>query len=164
MAKDTIETAGTQLFTIDFNAIPTVEVIKISCLTGVTGVGDTTDQIEDTCLEDRVRSYKQGLSTPGQVSIPFNFIPRTRSHQLLFALKDSGKILPWLMGLSDGTDLPTLNSINDGFIVPDTRTCLSFNGYIAGLELDIALNEIIRGTLTLQRSGPVIPHWKSSYP
>jgi len=140
MAKSTVETAGTQLFTLDFNAIPTVAILKFACPTGITGLGDTTDQIEDTCLEDKVRSYKQGLSTPGQISVPFNFIPRTRSHQLLFTLKDSGVILPWLIGLSDGKDLPTLNTTNDGFIIPDTRTCISFNGYIAGLEIEFILN------------------------
>jgi len=161
--KGTVETQGTQLFTLDFAATP-VDVLKFACPTGITGMGDTTDQIEDTCLEDKVRTYKQGLSTPGQLSVPFNFIPRTRSQQLLFTLKDSGKILPWLVGLSDGTDLPTLNGSNDGFIVPDTRTCISFSGHIAGLELDIALNEIIRGTLTIQRSGPAIVHWKPVYP
>jgi len=163
MAKNTIKTAGTQLFTLDVNATP-IKILKLACLTGITGLGDTTDQIEDTCLEDRVRSYKQGLSTPGQVSVPFNLIADTRSHQLLFTLKDSGIILPWLMGLSDGTDLPTLNNTNDGFNIPDTRTCISFNGYISGLEIDISLNEIVRGTLTIQRSGPGIPHWKAVYP
>jgi len=165
MAKNTIETTGTQLFVmVSLTPGATPQILKFACPTGITGIGDTTDQIEDTCLEDRVRTYKQGLSTPGQLSVPFNFIPGALSHQLLFLLKDSGQILPWLIGLSDGKDLPTLNSTNDGFTLPANRTCISFSGYIAGLEIDIALNEIIRGTLTVQRSGPAMPHFNGPYP
>jgi len=165
MAKNTIETAGTQLFVIaSVTPGATPQILKFACPTGITGMGDTTDQIEDTCLEDNVRSYKKGLSTPGQLSVPFNFIPGTLSHQLLFILKDSGTILPWLVGLSDGKDAPTLNTTQDGFMPPANRTCISFNGHISGLELDIALNEIIRGTLTIQRSGPAIPHFNGPYP
>jgi len=163
--KGTIQTAGTQLFTIDAISSKTnPKLLKFDCPTGITGIGDTTDQIEDTCLEDRVRTYKQGLSTPGQVSVPFNFVPSALSHQLLFVLKDEGVILPWLIGFTDGTNPPDLNSTGDGFIPPATRTSISFSGHIAGLEIDVALNEIIRGTLTIQRSGPAIPHFNGPYP
>jgi hypothetical protein len=56
--------------------------------------------------------------------------------------------------LSEGTADPTLDS-SDSLVAPDGRTSAKFNAYIADLNFDIATNEIVRGTMTLQRSGTV---------
>ncbi|MFI3487940.1 phage tail tube protein, partial [Klebsiella pneumoniae] len=95
---------------------------------------------------------------------PFNFIPRSGSHQILFDLKDSREVLPWLIGLSDGTTVPTLDT-EDELVPPasPTRTSIAFRGYVSDLNIDIATNEIVRGTLTIQRSGGVVPHWNGPY-
>jgi hypothetical protein len=82
------------------------------------------------------------------------------SHQELFALKDVGDTLQWIALLSDGTSAPTLNS-NEDIQPPADRTSFMFNAYIADVNIDIASNDVVKGTLTLQRSGVVTPTWKA---
>lgn len=165
MTEGVIKTQGSELFTVDKLSSSVASVLKFECPTGITGLGGAADQIESTCL-DTVgdKEYEGGLGNPGQVSVPFNFIPRSGSHQILFDLKDSREVLPWLIGLSDGTTVPTLDT-EDELVPPasPTRTSIAFRGYVSDLNIDIATNEIVRGTLTIQRSGSVIPHWNGPY-
>ena len=65
--------------------------------------------------------------------------------------------MDWLIGLSDGVAVPSLDS-NDDLVAPASplRTSIGFRGYVADLNIDIATNEIVRGT-TIQRSGSVVP-------
>lgn len=150
-----VKTQGTELFLIDNVSVPADPVIvKFACPTGITGLGGATDQIDTTCLGDNERSYVQGLANPGTVSVPFNFDPTQASHQILFELKEAGTNLDWLIGLSDGTTDPTLN-VGDAFVPPTGRTSAQFIAYISDVNIDIATNEVVRGTLTLQRSGAV---------
>lgn len=164
--KGTVKTQGTELYTVDALSSSVAEVLKFACPTGISGLGGAKDQIEDTCLDDLVdKSFKSGLGNPGQVSVPFNFIPRAGSHQILFDLKESGELLPWMIGLEDGYGVaPTLDS-NDLLVAPASpnRTSFTFDAYVSDVNIDIATNEIVRGTLTLQRSGPVTPHWNGPY-
>jgi hypothetical protein len=156
-----VKTQGTKVYFVDPLTTPgTPAVIELDCPTGVSGLGGAADQIEDTCLSETVdRSYVRGLGNPGQVSIPFNLDPSAASHQLLFDMKDAGEKVSWLACLSDGTNAAT--AIAAGVITPPTgRTSLGWIGYIADVNIDIATNEIVRGTLTVQRSGPVTPTWK----
>lgn len=154
-----VKTQGTELFLID-TSTGTAAVVKMNCPTGISGLGGPADQIDDTCLDADERTYVRGLANPGQVTVPFVFKPQQASHQLLFDLKDAGDNLDWLICLSDGVALPTLD-VNDAFVVPTDRTCLEFAAYISDINLDIATNEVVRGTLTLQRSGGVVTHWKA---
>ncbi len=163
--KGTVRTQGTELFTVDAISASVASVLKFACPTGITGLGGAADQIEDTCLDDvSDKTYKRGLGNPGQVSVPFNFIPENASHQILFEMQESGEVLPWLIGLSDGTAVPTLDT-DDTLIPPvsPNRTSLAFYGYVSDINIDIATNEIVRGTLTIQRSGPVTPYWNGPY-
>jgi len=162
MTTGTIKTQGTELFLVDTVSSSDTEIVKLACPTGITGLGGAADQIEKTCLDSVTdREYDRGLGNPGQVSVPFNLIPSDFSHQLLFTLKDAGTTLDWAAALSDGTAVPTLDGDGE-FVMPTTRTYLEFEAYIADVTIDIATNEIVRGTLTLQRSGAIVPHWKST--
>ncbi|RRU23575.1 phage tail tube protein [Stenotrophomonas sp. 278] len=165
MTEGVIKTQGSELFTVDKLSSSVASVLKFECPTGITGLGGAADQIESTCL-DTVgdKEYEGGLGNPGQVSVPFNFIPRSGSHQILFELKESREVIPWLIGLSDGTAVPTLDT-EDELVAPASpaRTSIAFRGYVSDLNIDIATNEIVRGTLTIQRSGSVIPYWNGPY-
>lgn len=143
-----VKTQGTSLFLIDAGA-----AVKFACPTGITGLGGATDQIDTTCLGDNERTYVQGLANPGTVSVPFNFDPTQASHQLLFALKEAGTNVPWMVCLSDGTAEPTV--VGGAFVAPTLRTSAEFVAYISDVNIDVATNEVVRGTLTLQRSGAV---------
>jgi hypothetical protein len=154
-----VKTQGTELYLADPSDGSPFDVVKFGCPTGITGLGGPADQIETTCLGATEKSYVQGLFTPGQVSVPFNLDPANASHQLLFDLKDLGDNLNWIICLSDGDDVPVLNS-DDDFVAPADRTSFKFVAYIADINIDVATNEIVRGTLTLQRSGSVVATWK----
>lgn len=162
MTTGTVKTQGTELFFVDTLTSSVPAVVKLACPTGITGLGGAADQIESTCLDALVdKEYVRGLGNPGQVSVPFNLIPTAVSHQLLFDLKDAGTTVSWLACLSDGSADPTSVDSNDVIVPPASRTSFGFQAYIADVTIDIATNEIVRGTLTLQRSGAVTPTWKA---
>ncbi len=159
MTTGVVKTQGTELFFVDLLTSSAGAIVKLACPTGITGLGGAADQIEDTCRDNQGdKTYQRGLGNPGQVAVPFNLIPRDVSHQLLFDLKDAGTTISWLACLSESMTDPTLDSV-DAFIPPADRTSLAFEGYIADVNIDIATNEIVRGTLTIQRSGVVTPTW-----
>lgn len=156
-----VKTQGTELFLIDVLTSSDPSLVKMTCPTGITGLGGPADQIEDTCLDETERTFVRGLGNPGQVSVPFVLKPQEASHQLLFDLKEDGNNISWIVCLSDGTTDPTLD-VDDTFDVPTDRTCFEFVAYVSDVNIDIATNEVVRGTLTLQRSGAVITHWKAA--
>lgn len=157
MTTGTIRTQGTELFFLDeSNTTSDDELIKVTCATGITGLGGPRDQVESTCL-DTVgdKEFMPGLGNPGQVSVPINFIPTAAAHAALLQLKEDGTTLDWMICLSNGTALPTPDS--DGGITPPAtgRSYFTFSGFVADFNIDIATNEIVRATLTIQRSGSV---------
>jgi len=156
MTTGTVKTQGSELYLVDASVTSSdPELVKLDCPTGVQGLGGAKDQIETTCLDTiGDKEYTGGLGNPGQVTVPFNFIPRAFSHRSLLALKKSGAVLAWILCLSESTEAPTVDS--DGNIVaPTTRSSFEFSGYVADVNFDIATNEIVRGTLLIQRSGDV---------
>lgn len=159
MTSGTIRTQGTELFTVDELSSSVAQLLKFACPTGITGLGGAKDQIETTCLDTQGdKEYVAGLGNPGQVSVPFNFIPSHQSHQILFDLKEAGTVLQWMECFSEGTTLPTLD-VDDDLVAPAGRTTAEFQAYVSDVNIDAATNEIVRGTLTLQRSGSVVWHW-----
>ena len=150
-----IKTQGTNLFFIDSAAVVTMQ-----CPTGITGLGGSRDQIETTCLNATDdKSYVSGLGNPGQVSVPFVFDPQAASHQTLLDLHDSGEVIPWSIGFSDGTATPTI--VSGDFSFASTRTYAAFDAFVADVSIDVATNEVVRGTMTLQRSGTVAWSFKA---
>lgn len=160
MTIGTLKTQGTELFFVD--TIPTVDVIrKVACPTGITGLGGAADQLDDTCLDSQERTFKRGLGNPGTVTVPINFIPSNATHKALTALQADGRNVYWLIGLSDGTAAPATFNTAGAPIPPAApqRTSIRFYGYVSDFNIDIATNEIVRATLTIQRSGAVEYFW-----
>lgn len=150
-----IKTQGTNLFFVSSAAVKT-----LTCPTGITGLGGARDQIETTCLENTDdKTYLAGLGNPGQVSVPFVFDPSAADQKLLYALHDSGEIINWMVGFSDGTAVPTI--VSGVLTMASTRSAAQFSAFVSDVNIDVATNEIVRGTLTLQRSGNVAWSWKA---
>jgi hypothetical protein len=104
---------GTQIYALVPSAAnPAVfEVLEIECATAFSPGGNPADQIETTCLSQKVRTYMRGLRTPGQASLTLNADPRNESHVRLHALSEDDSIesVHWVVGWSDGTDIhPTV--------------------------------------------------------
>lgn len=156
-----IKSQGTHLFLRLRNSSGQT-ALKMKCPTGIQGLGGPRDQIDSTCLDDiDDRQYEAGLGNPGQVNVPFNYDPQHASHQLLFDLKDAGTTEQWLTGLSDGSAAPTFDS-NGDFLPMTTRSGFVFDGYVADVNIDVATNDIVKGTMILQRSGKVRPFYKAA--
>lgn len=157
-----VKTQGTAVYFVDRTAAAVL--VKMEAPTGVSGLtGGAPDPIETTNLNELSdRTYEKGLNSPTPVTFPFNLKPADASHQLLFEMKAAGTVLDWGVLLSDGVAAPTLvgTDPNKVLTIPATRTGFTFKGYISEVNIDIATNEIVRGTLVVQRSGAVTPFWK----
>lgn len=164
MTQGTVKTQNTKLYFVDDATSSTPTLFRMTCPTGVTGVGTgTKDQIESTCL-DTVgdKEYQSGLGNPSAISVPFNFVPSAQSHQTLMDLKANGDVVKWILCLSDGVAEPVLNG--DDIDAPGDRTSVEFSGYVSECSIDIASNEIVRGTLSIQRTGAEVWHWNGPTP
>lgn len=152
------KTQGSHLYFVDRTGTPAL--VKLTCPTGITGLtGGAADQIESTCLDEtEARTYERGLSTPVAVSVPFILDTADASHKLLFTLQESGETLDWIALLSESAAVPTLDS-SDAIEPPTDRSSFTFRGYISEVNLDISTNELVRGTLTIQRTGGVTTTW-----
>jgi hypothetical protein len=156
MTVGVVRSQGSELFFIDTVNFSTGTIVKLVCPTGIQGLGGPRDQIETTCLDTiGDKTYAAGLGNTGQITVPFNMIPRDASHQGLFALKESGEVLDWMIGLSESTEQPGALDSNGDFEPFSTRTAIKFDGYVSDVNLDIATNDIVKGTLLIQRSGSV---------
>lgn len=149
---------GTQIYAL----VPTVadpsvlEVIEIECATAFNPGGNPADQVETTCLSDKVRKYLRGLRTPGQASLTINADPRNASHVRLHQLSEDDTVesIAWVVGWSDGVGIaPTLNTAGDDFELPNTRTWFLFDGYVSDFPFDFAANAAVTSAVTIQRSG-----------
>jgi hypothetical protein len=95
-----------------------------------------------------------GMLDPTELSIPFNFIPTSAAQQALQDLRESGTKCSWMIVFSDQDGSPA-SVDSDARLVSPGPTTAEFLGYVADVTFDVATNEIVRGTLTVQRSGPV---------
>lgn len=152
-----MKTQGSQLYVL----LPTeadpleLEVVNISCTGAITLAGSPKDQLEDTCLEETSdRTYMQGLGTPAAATVNLQADPRNASHIRLYQLYQSGDVVKFALGWSDGKNIsPTLNVDGDDFSLPNTRTWNVFQGYVSDFPFDIAQNAMVATAATIQRSG-----------
>ena len=148
-----VKTQGTQLYVIDPDDL---SLITVGCVTQITGITATRDQIETTCLDSTALTYVAGMAAPGAASFTINFDPDDTSHMRLHELFVEGVDLQWALGWSDGTAAPSSQS-TDGFALPTTRSWIQFDGFIQDLPFDFALNTVVTSNLSVQVSGfPVL--------
>lgn len=153
---------GTDLFAID---PATGSLLDVGCITSLDGIDTAIDQIETTCLNDTSRTYEAGLSTPGTATFGLQFEPGNPSHLRLHQLKTAGTQLHWVIGFSDGAVNPTVgtdSSGDDEFVLPTTRSWLTFDGYMNSFPFTFGLNTMVTSTVGIQVSGEPVLIPKSS--
>lgn len=159
----TIKAQQTDLFTIDPD---TGLLLDVGCITSLDGIDTAIDQIETTCLNDVARTYEAGLATPGAATFGLQFDPADPAHVRLHQLKTQGVTLQWAVGFSDGPDvLPTVGTDSSGeyeFVLPPTRSWLTFEGYMNSYPFTFALNAMVTSTVGIQVSGEPVLIPKSS--
>lgn len=156
-----VKTQGTELFFID----PEDDsIVKVGCPTSITGLTAARDQIEVTCLDSAAREYVAGMPTPGTANFGINFDPSDPSHIRLHELYRDGTTLEWALGLGDYTPpppaagpQPTGVSSGGQFILPATRTWITFTGYLSDFPFDLSLNAVVTNAVAIQVSDfPVV--------
>lgn len=149
------KTQGTRLYAVD----PTGNtLITVGCVTSLSGLSASRDQIETTCLEADAKTYEAGMMSPGAASFGLNFDPEDVTHARLHEIysTDKSPVMNWAVGFSDGTAAPTIDSSGD-FVLPGTRSWITFSGYIADIPFDFALSSVVKSTVAVQVSGaPVL--------
>ena len=144
---------GTEVYFVD----PDGNVVtKITCVTSVTGLTAARDQIETTCLDSPARTYEAGLATPGAAQVTIASDPADASHIRLHELYVAGTSVPWAVGWSDGTAPPTSGD-SSGFVLPTTRSWVTFDGYISDFPFEFAQNAMVTSTMAIQVSN--FPVW-----
>lgn len=140
---------GTQLYIID----PEDDsILEIDCILNFEGPDTTNEQLETTCLADAARTFVAGLATPGQATFSINVDPSNASHVRLHALKVAKADLVFALGWGDGTAPPTVETAGV-FDTPDTRSWITFAGFIANFPFSFGLNAIVTSNLAVQVSG-----------
>ena len=158
----TIKSQGTDLFAID---PADGSLIDVGCITSLDGIDTAIDQIETTCLNNLTRTYEAGLATPGAATFGLQFDPSDPAHIRLHQLKTAGTTLQWAVGFSDGIAPPTTavdSSGDDEFVLPPTRSWITFEGYMNSYPFTFGLNTMVTSTVGIQVSGEPIIVPKSS--
>ena len=148
-----LKSQGTELYFVDTDSSDTVR--RVVCATSISGLGGARDQIDTSCLDNTTdRTFVGGLGNPGQVTIGFNVHKDEVAHEALLDLKAAGTEVSWGIYSSDAATAPVANSSNVLQVVTGRASAI-FLGYVSDINIDIAANDIWKGTITIQRSGAV---------
>lgn len=153
MTQGTIETKGTRLYF----ALSEAAIHKVACPTGISGLSAPASNISTTCLDSERSEGRGGMKEWAPIQVTINYIPRSAAHQALEALNESREVIPWLEMLSDTNPEDVPEDIDsEGYLVSPGPTTNGFMGYVVDFQTEKGLNEIVRGTLTIQPSGPLM--------
>lgn len=148
-----IKSQGTELYFVDTDTNDTVR--RVVCATSISGLGGARDQIDTSCLDNTEdRTFVGGLGNPGQVTVGFNVHKDEVAHEALLDLKAEGTEVSWGIYSSDNDTAPVANTAGTLQSVTGRASAI-FTGYVADVNIDIAANDIWKGTITIQRSGAV---------
>ncbi len=137
---------GTSLFFIK----DATTVVKVAA-TNVSGISAQRDPLETTDLDASAKTFMAGLMSPGSAQFTIQFDPAIVSHNDLHAAYVAGTTLKWALGWSDGTAAPT--ATGGEFTLPDTRSFLSFEGFVQDVSFDFSVNSIVTAQVSVQVSG-----------
>jgi hypothetical protein len=103
------------------------------------------------------------MANPGTLTVNINFDPSDASHLALWDSfnAEGQETLTFVIGFGDGTADPTADPSTGVITYPSTRTFINFDGYIADLPIDIALNTVVKSAMQIQRSGGRTIHPKA---
>lgn len=153
MTEGVLKSQNSRLYFTDAAGSPQ-NILKVACPTAINGLGGTAGKIDKSCLDSEEDEFEQGRKTPDVITVPINFIPRSRAHQALEDLYDSGDTVSWMLVASDQPLAPTALDADNRLVSPGPTT-REFLGYVENFTFDIGNNDLWRGTVTIQRSGAI---------
>lgn len=149
-----LKTQGTDLYLIDPED---GSLLEIACTTSIDSAGATRAvSTIPTCLADTTgaASKSPGELTPATLTFGLNADPSEPSHIRLHELLIEGaEEIKFALGWSDGTADPTVDS-NIVFVLPSTRTWLTFSGFVSAFPFNFAANAVVATTVSVELDSP----------
>lgn len=149
-----LATAGTRIYAaVPAGAISSSsssegpEIIAIRCPAGITGLEDS--DAPTVLMDGPVPRWSIGPHTPTQITIPYNFDQRARSHRALIAMRDARTQTSFMVAFGRTTPEPT--NITASRIVSAGATSAEFLGKVLKIAYDVQVGDYVRGTLVLVR-------------
>jgi hypothetical protein len=151
-----IKTKGTEIWFV-FPDSHGFSLVKLGCPKGFQGLSGTKSQIDETCLDSQEMEFGPGMASPQAITIGLDFDDSKVSHRNLIYLDENDITVTWIVGLSNGKSLPTINPTTGAVTWPTDRTFVDFQGYLADVPIDIQVNANVNSQVSVQRSGA--KHW-----
>jgi hypothetical protein len=146
MADDTIDSMGTELYL----SIDGTTWVVFDCPTAFNGIGFTTSEMANGCLNSTIQTTRPGRKTLSPVSVPFRLIDGSATHEWLLGLINAPSVeVPYFLGLSNGTADPTVALgifVPPGGLIAPTRSGFMGSTYISSVTLDVNDGEVVSGT------------------
>lgn len=148
MADNSLDATGTEFFL----SLDGTTVLKFDCPTAINGIGFTTGEVPNGCLDDTADTSRPGKKKLNTLSVPYNVQVGSEAHEYLMNLVNNPtEEIPYAIGWSNGTDDPTIAT--GAFVAPgtpgaETRTITHGTGYVASNNIDINNGAIYAGTFT----------------
>ena len=149
-----VRTQGTHLYIVRENG---TEVLPVGCITSLDGIAAPRSNIDTTCLGDQDRTFEPGMREPGTASFSINTDPTDESHNLLHELYRSGEMVRFAVGWADGEDAPTTAANGDFDDLPETRSWITFSGYVSDYPYSFTQNAVVTSNISVQISGEIVP-------
>lgn len=157
-----LKTKGTEVFFL-FTDSNGKSVVKLGCPKGISGLGGSKSQIDETCLDSEEMEFGPGMASPGALTINLDWDPAKISHRDLIEMDVNDTRTTWIIALSDGATSITPSVDTAGTLTyPGGRTFISFEGYLADVPLDLAINSNVTMAASIQRSGARTFHYKGT--
>jgi hypothetical protein len=114
---------------------------QIVNVTDISESGVTFDQLDITNLDSTAKEFVQGLGDFGTCTVQMNYDSDETTHQTLDGLAQGGSSSQrdWRITESGGGS-------------PGTRT--QFRGFVQSFQKTRSINNIVKATLTIKKSGP----------
>lgn len=150
----TSATAGTRIFVATSlapggsSSSEGLEIIGIRCPSGIGGLEDAEAQA--AMIDGAVPTWSIGPHIPTQITIPYNFDQRARSHRALLAMRDARVQASFMVTFGRLSPAPT-TATGAGRIVSAGPTCVEFLGKVLKISYDVQVGDYVRGNLVLVR-------------
>lgn len=147
----TLHTRGTRLYfatpLAPGHAGPGPIILRMRCPTAIHGIDEAA---QDSALLDTLYPSKSvGADVGSDLTIPFNFNPRSRAHQALVQMRDARVQCSFLIAF--GVDTPEPTTVTNGRLVSAGPLTAEFLGKVLVVSHQVDVGEITRSTLTITR-------------
>jgi len=138
-----------------FIAIGAAEVIKVTRLRSVGFPDGQASEIDISDFDDDWDQFVAGRKATGSTTIEINYDPV--DHEKIEALHETGAVVDFLVAapLSETAGVPQPVAVAGKITPPTTVVSKQFQGFVQNFAVNVADNDIWKGTITIRGTGPV---------